>query len=49
MQRARIALPELDGGYEDPLRSGGPRIPARDPAHHKDAAIFRKLLNFSWN
>ncbi|RPD82566.1 ras GEF [Lentinus tigrinus ALCF2SS1-7] len=44
MQRSRIALPDLE--YEDNLRSGGPRI-ARDP-NHKDAAIFRKILNFSW-
>ena len=45
MQRSRIALPDIE--YEDNLRSGGPRV-ARDP-HHKDAAIFRKLLNFSWS
>ncbi|KAI0651839.1 ras GEF [Trametes meyenii] len=48
MQRSRIALPDLEG-YEDNLRSGGPRTGIRDPAHHRDAAIFRKLLNFSWN
>ncbi|KAI0361643.1 ras GEF [Trametes cingulata] len=48
MQRSRIALPDIDG-YEDNLRSGGPRMAARDPSHHKDAAIFRKLLNFPWN
>ncbi|KAL7285299.1 hypothetical protein ACG7TL_000394 [Trametes sanguinea] len=47
MQRSRMALPDLDG-YEDQLRSGGPRVAPRDPSHHKDAAIFRKLLNFSW-
>ncbi|KAI9063050.1 ras GEF [Trametes sanguinea] len=47
MQRSRMALPDLDG-YEDHLRSGGPRVAPRDPSHHKDAAIFRKLLNFSW-
>ncbi|KAI1797867.1 ras GEF [Ganoderma leucocontextum] len=45
MQRSRIALPDLE--YEDNLRSGGPRVVARDPTH-KDAAIFRKLLNFTW-
>ena len=45
MQRARIALPDID--YEDNYRSGGPRVASRDP-NHKDAAIFRKLLNFSW-
>ncbi|TFK89976.1 ras GEF [Polyporus arcularius HHB13444] len=45
MQRSRIALPDLE--YEDNLRSVGPRVASRDP-NHKDAAIFRKLLNFSW-
>ncbi|KAI8995615.1 ras GEF [Trametes punicea] len=47
MQRSRMALPDLDG-FEDNVRSGGPRMAPRDPSHHKDAAIFRKLLNFSW-
>ncbi|KAI0335287.1 ras GEF [Cubamyces sp. BRFM 1775] len=47
MQRSRMALPDIEG-YEDNLRSTGPRTVGRDPAHHKDAAIFRKLLNFSW-
>ena len=47
MQRSRMALPDIEG-YEDNLRSTGPRTAGRDPAHHKDAAIFRKLLNFSW-
>ncbi|CDO71551.1 hypothetical protein BN946_scf184911.g21 [Trametes cinnabarina] len=47
MQRSRMALPDLDG-YEDHVRPGAPRMPPRDPSHHKDAAIFRKLLNFSW-
>ena len=45
MQRTRIALPDLD--YDDNVRVA-PRVPSRDP-NHKDAAIFRKLLNFSWN
>ncbi|KAM5535450.1 hypothetical protein V8D89_010972 [Ganoderma adspersum] len=45
MQRSRIALPDLE--YEDNLRSGGPRVAARD-LNHKDAAIFRKILNFTW-
>ncbi|KAI0757004.1 ras GEF [Daedaleopsis nitida] len=45
MQRSRIALPDIE--YEDNFRSGGPRVASRDP-NHKDAAIFRKLLNFSW-
>ncbi|KAI0778171.1 ras GEF [Trametes elegans] len=48
MQRSRIALPDLEG-YDDHHSSGGPRVASREPSHHKDAAIFRKLLNFSWN
>ncbi len=46
MQRSRIALPDLE--YEDSFQSRGPRVATRD-SNHKDAAIFRKLLNFSWN
>ncbi|KAI0639385.1 ras GEF [Trametes polyzona] len=48
MQRSRIALPDLEG-FEDNIGSGGPRTTPRDASHHKDAAIFRKLLNFPWN
>ncbi|KAH9849775.1 ras GEF [Lenzites betulinus] len=51
MQGSRMALPDLDGMEDNNnLRpSGASRTGTRDPSHHKDAVIFRKLLNFSWN
>ncbi|KAI0825148.1 ras GEF [Trametes gibbosa] len=49
MQGSRMALPDLDGMEDNVRLSGASRVASRDPSHHKDAIIFRKLLNFPWN